>query len=308
MAMVEVLRIGDKPIVHNGLSPTLDGNINGPSLVARPEWAPGPGRYMLYFAHHQGSHIRLAFADRLTGPWTVHEPGLLHLPFTAFATMRPNVAQPDWTIGTDQDGLVPHIASPDVHLSHFRQRFEMLCHGLCNDGEQRTCRAYSYDGLRWNTIEPTTDQTYLRRFTVEGHYYAVALNGEVMKSDGSGRYLPGHQPFAGRVRHVAVLQRPEGLHVFYTRIGDVPEHLLHALLDISGDWTGWSVKETAQVVLKPELEWEGANLPVEPSQPGLVGFSNALRDPAVFEEDGRVYLVYAGGGEAALGLAEIRGL
>ena len=26
----------------------------------------------MYFAHHQGTYIRLAYADRLEEPWTVH--------------------------------------------------------------------------------------------------------------------------------------------------------------------------------------------------------------------------------------------
>jgi len=33
---------------------------------------------------------------------------------------------------------------------------------------------------------------------------------------------------------------------------------------------------------------------------------NQLRDPAVFEEDGRVFLVYAVAGESGLGIAELR--
>ena len=38
-----------------------------------------PPRYYLYFAHHKGSYIRLAFADAVAGPWTVYEPGVLSL-------------------------------------------------------------------------------------------------------------------------------------------------------------------------------------------------------------------------------------
>jgi hypothetical protein len=32
---------------------------------------------------------------------------------------------------------------------------------------------------------------------------------------------------------------------------------------------------------------------------------NQLRDPAIFEEDGRVYLLYSVAGEAGIGIAEI---
>jgi hypothetical protein len=32
---------------------------------------------------------------------------------------------------------------------------------------------------------------------------------------------------------------------------------------------------------------------------------NQLRDPAIFEEDGRIYLLYSIAGEAGIGIAEI---
>ena len=53
-------------------------NIEGPSLIRAPDWLPGRlGRYYLYFADHKGDYIRLAYANRLKGPWTVHAPGSL---------------------------------------------------------------------------------------------------------------------------------------------------------------------------------------------------------------------------------------
>ena len=36
--------------------------------------------------------------------------------------------------------------------------------------------------------------------------------------------------------------------------------------------------------------------------------ANQLRDPCVFEEGGRTWLLYAAAGEAAIGLAELEGL
>ena len=35
------------------------------------------------------------------------------------------------------------------------------------------------------------------------------------------------------------------------------------------------------------------------------GTLNQLRDPAIYEEDGRCYLLYAVGGEAGIGIAEL---
>ena len=73
---MQVERFIGQPIIHPQL-PGLEGergdNINGPSLIKVPEWVEGRlGRYYLYFAHHNGSYIRMAYADDFAGPWTVH--------------------------------------------------------------------------------------------------------------------------------------------------------------------------------------------------------------------------------------------
>ena len=39
-------------------------NINGPTVIRVPPWVKRPlGRYYMYFAHHMGAFIRLAYAD-----------------------------------------------------------------------------------------------------------------------------------------------------------------------------------------------------------------------------------------------------
>jgi hypothetical protein len=59
-------------------------------------------------------------------------------------------------------------------------------------------------------------------------------------------------------------------------------------------------------VLRPETPWEGASAPVVPSKRSTAyGLVNQLRDPAIFEEDGRTYLLYAVGGESGIALAEV---
>ena len=69
-----VRRLTDEPIVSADLFAGPGGeNINGPSLIAVPPWLPRPlGKFYLYFAHHHGTSIRLACADRLEGPWQPH--------------------------------------------------------------------------------------------------------------------------------------------------------------------------------------------------------------------------------------------
>ena len=70
--------------------PGLGGNINGPSLLRVPDWVTDPlAKYYLYFAHHEGTTIRLAYADSLNRPWTIYQPGALHLNDSLFCTKPP---------------------------------------------------------------------------------------------------------------------------------------------------------------------------------------------------------------------------
>jgi hypothetical protein len=58
--------------------------------------------------------------------------------------------------------------------------------------------------------------------------------------------------------------------------------------------------------LRPERSWEGADAPLIPSvRSTAYGNVNQLRDPAIFEEDARVYLLYAVAGESGIGIAEV---
>ena len=70
---VRIERLVDAPIIRPEMDAAMGSNIAGPSLIRVPEWLPNPlGRYYLYFADHRGTYIRLAYADELTGPWTMH--------------------------------------------------------------------------------------------------------------------------------------------------------------------------------------------------------------------------------------------
>ena len=292
--------------MHPGLCNSLGDNINGPSVVVRPDWAPGPGHLMMYFAHHKGQHIRLACADRPEGPWHVHAPGVLPLGDTPLAQTRPQVPQPAWAVARDTDGLYPHLASPDVWIDEQTRQFRMLFHGLAEDGEQVSYLASSPDGLDWQVKGSPIPETYLRRFAHGGRTYAMARLGILLRQTRNG-WETGSAPIRCHLRHVAVLARGDSLHVLFTRIGDAPERLLHTTLDLSRPWPDWHAGPETEL-LRPELPWEGAEEPVRPSFVGAVDFANELRDPAVFEFDGRTFMVYAGGGEAALGLAELTGL
>ena len=118
-------------------------------------------------------------------------------------------------------------------------------------------------------------------------------------------FEPGPVLFNPNMRHSAVLKRANELLVFWTQVGEAPERILCSHIDISGDWHGW--KESAPVeVLRPERLWEGADAPLIPSvRSTAYGHVNQLRDPATFEEDGQIYLLYAVAGESGIAIAEI---
>jgi hypothetical protein len=300
---MRVERVGQGPIVHPGLFPALGENINGPSLVRAPEGAPA--RYFLYFAHHEGTHVRLAMADRLEGPWRIREGGVLDLAETWFTRTRPDVPQPDWAVSRGVDGLYPHIASPEVHRRG--EGLVMWFHGMCADGVQRTAEARSADGLRWE-VRPgaVSETTYLRVFLHRGRTYALARGGEVLARRRDGTFEGGHWPFDPAHRHAGLLLRGDTLHVVWTRIGDAPERILHSTIDLRGDWRGWRARG-ARELLRPERPWEGVEAPVVPTPVGgAKGPENGLRDPFLFDEpDGTLWMVYAGAGESNLCLARV---
>jgi hypothetical protein len=59
-------------------------------------------------------------------------------------------------------------------------------------------------------------------------------------------------------------------------------------------------------VLRPERPWEGAEAPLEPSVRSVAyGHVNQLRDPAIFVEGERTYLLYTVAGESGIAIAEV---
>jgi hypothetical protein len=56
------------------------------------------------------------------------------------------------------------------------------------------------------------------------------------------------------------------------------------------------------------MDYEGGMLPLTASRGGLVNVPvRQLRDPAIFREDGRTYLLYSVAGEHGIAIAELTG-
>ncbi|MCZ0938992.1 MAG: hypothetical protein OXJ55_10170 [Caldilineaceae bacterium] len=304
---MQVKRFSDNPIIKPTLDESIGANINGPSLLRVPDWLPNPlGQYYLYFAHHQGAFIRLAYADALSGPWTIYPPGTLRL---------------------EQTPCYHHIASPDLHIDNDNRRILMYYHGPSVRREeleadplkqkypflegQRSLLAVSENGLDFTSDTEILGPSYFRVFrypdTTAGWYYALAMPGILFRSrDGRTNFEPGPVLFDRDQRHAALLLRDDILYVFYSRAGDCPEHILCATINLRPHWNEWKASAPFSI-LEPETEYEGIDLPLEPSQRGAIHEpARQLRDPGIYKEGGRTYLLYSVAGESGIALAELQ--
>ena len=309
-------RLLDAPVIDASTHASIGTNIQGPSLIRVPDWLETPlGRYYLYFADHKGSYIRLAHSDALAGPWRVYAPGSLQLEESHFLAAPPEVpaAMRDGLVaraapGVDalREATTPHIASPDVHVDNAAQSIVMYFHGLEAPGYQVSRVATSRDGIHFEARLEVLGRSYMRVFRHRGMTYAMAMPGRFYRSrDGFTGFEEGPLLFNADMRHAALLKRGESLFVFWTQVGHAPERILLSVVDLARDWTAWKETE-AREVLRPKREWEGAGAPVEPSVRGPVrGRVNQLRDPAIYVEGNRVFLLYAVAGESGIALAEV---
>ena len=320
---VRVERLLDAPIIAPGIHPSVGENIQGPSVIKVPEWVDDPlGDYYLYFADHKGLYIRLAYADDLLGPWTIHPPGSLQIQDSHFLAEPPAVSsdvaerlrasQERRGVPMSHDGLfeatTPHIASPDVQVDHQNQRIVMYFHGLDDVSTQLSRVATSSDGIHFDARPEQLGRSYMRIFHHDGYTYSMAMPGQFYRSrDPLGNFEEGPRLFNANMRHSALLVRENTLFVFWTQVGDAPEHIMLSTVDIAGDWNSWQNTPGVEV-LRPEYPWEGSSAPLEPSvRSTAYGVVNQLRDPALYEDvaSGRTYLFYAVGGEAGIAIAEV---
>ncbi|MEW9838455.1 sulfotransferase [Mesorhizobium marinum] len=287
-------RFKGNPIIRPSMLPGRDGeNINGPSLIAAPEWLPGRlGRYYLYFADHGGTYIRLAYADQLAGPWSIHKPGTLKL--------------------SEAPMCHHHIASPDVHVDETSRQIRMYFHGPASPHpEQKSFVAVSQDGLGFTAFPEVLSGSYLRCIPWSGRWLGLDMAGYFYRSD-DGLTAFEKRPESAfdfkrsiTLRHVALRMVGQKLEIYYTRRGDIPERIWRCYVDVTDDWTDWKTRD-AQLVLSPEKRWEGAYRVIRPSKAGRASRrEHALRDPAIFVEGTSTYLLYSVAGESGIAIAAL---
>lgn len=325
------VRTAGNPIIREDMLPGDDGaSINGPSLIRVPAWVKNPlGKYYLYFAHHAGKYLRLAYADRLEGPWKIHAGGVQRL--------------------DAQTALVGHLASPDAIVDEANHRIYLFYHGgnpqkkkkgddAADDGEggQLTAVSVSEDGIHFTPLNVIVGPAYLRVFAHGGAWFALNHSGVLRRAprlgapsepvakiigpeivaavDPAALGEPGATPAANRppngpfrysMRHVGLDVFGDRLTVFFSCVGHRPERILATTVAMRGAPETWRAQGTLEV-LRPGTDAEGANLPLAYSNGGISRTRvHELRDPGVIREGAEAWLVYSIAGEHGLGLARL---
>ncbi len=351
--LYEVVRIGGNPIISQEMFTALgiedEGeNINGPSVIRIPDWIPSDKRadstaqYYMYFAHHDGEYIRMAWAAQVKGPWHLHQMG-----DSVAKGKRGAIDNGGKDIRLDHNIVIDfnHLASPDAFVDDEKQRIILYFHSGPStyvDGVKASISQVSWVstspyGLDFNDhIESVfLGPSYFRVFDYDNNKYALTNDGTPYRApsiaapwtapagfDYSSKLWDKHpnNPFqaditaAGidkddlRVRHTAVRVVGDQLHVFYSRRGDAPERIQMSTIDLSvGDWEKWDASYPPLELMTAQEGWEGGQFEIEPSETASAPENvHQLRDPFVFEdENDSLYLFYTGCGEDAIGIARL---
>jgi hypothetical protein len=311
---INVVRLGDRPIVRPEMMLKDDGawsgNINFPCIIHAPRWLEKPlGKYYLYFSAHHGTYIRLAYADHLDGPWTVCRPGTLRLQQIETVNGLSRLTEQITEAGER------HVASPDVLVDDDHHQIRMYFHFWLPKLGHSSSVAVSSDGINFDPRPGVIGGPYLRVFRRDGAYIAIDDQGQLLRSpDGiepfqiisqAVKRIAGDAQKRTSFRHGCVSLNGDTLAVFFTRIGDAPERILLTQVALADEPSKWRASSPI-VVLAPEREYEGVGAALTPSS--FKGETNVrqLRDPYLFVDGDRTYLLYAVAGETGIGIATVK--
>lgn len=335
--------LSDAPIIEVSMHTQLEEeveqlgytSVNGPTLIKVPDWVVSPfGKYYLYFAHHKGPNIRMAYADSLTGPWELYEGNVLTMEQSTMSTnSEPAASWEDlrrYTSYSEAKAIyqvgqaakaayekrvkeklksspptTPHIASPEIYIDHDKQIIRLYFHGVIAGNIQMSKVATSKNGVDFKARPEIIGLPYMRVFKHRDEFFALSMPGVLYRSkNGLTDFIPRKRwIFDPHIRHSALLKRGNVLYIFHSRVGDRPEQILCSIVDLTSDnWNHWKASKPVEVC-RSELDWEGAFEEVLPSIRGEIGtLVHQLRDPYVYEEREKLYLLYSGGGEQNIGI------
>jgi hypothetical protein len=181
-------------------------NLSGPSVIRIPDWITSEDRadpdavYYMYFAHHHGQFLRVAWARDVEGPWTVHnmspdvpagDLGVLSIadgPTEVGGGLEIRPGECDEEDESRQRRHGEHVASPYPVIDDVNQEIVLYFHvGRCLwlDGQrlegQQSLAAASPTGLDFNDgyLPEIIGPTYIRPFVARGEHLAVSGQAEI---------------------------------------------------------------------------------------------------------------------------------
>ena len=283
--------IDEKLFDNNSSLNSNSNNINGPSIIKVPEFIENPlGKYYLYFGHHKGTYIRMAYSNNITGPYTLYKPGVLDIKNTP---------------GYD------HLASPDVIIDYQNKRLVLYYHCVFNNNitPQSTFYAYSNNGLDFISEKVNILYPYFRYFSYLDCEYGLAMyylkSSIILKKNGNSyeefsKLLPNS-------RHTSVIVIGSKIFIAYTIVGDCPEHIYFCQIT---NFEKNNVKTSDKISLvKPEFNFEhNDQKPIISSYGAVYQKVNQLRDPYIFIDNNDLYLFYTVCGEKGIAVCKIENL
>ncbi len=323
-------------------------NMNGPSAIRIPDWIPPTNRadptavYYLYFAHHQGKYVRMAWAAEINGPWALYDVG------DSVEMGNRGVLDLGGKPMPIGNGIVladNHIASPNAHVDNANQRIILYFHSGSRtsvDGEkiegQKSFVATSDYGLEFaGQVEPVIlGNSYFNVFHYNGNTYALDNGASLFEAPDATKpwQAPPGWDFADdlwepsksayqadidsegydfsslRVRHASAWVKGDTLYTFYSRRGlTPPERIMMSVTDLgaSSNHEDWDPSYPPEDIYRAQPGWEGGHFEQLPSKSGGAPENvNQLRDPCIFEDrDGNLYVFYTAAGEDALGIIHL---
>jgi hypothetical protein len=171
-----------------------------------------------------------------------------------------------------------HIASPDVIIKD--NKFILYYHTIYNSeyNSQSTFIAESNDGLKFISTEINISHPYFRYFEYESEIYGIVMEN-----------------------HIKLINNK--LYIFYSIVGDCPEHIY--VSELIKDNNKFYILEKNSLI-NPTLEYEHNNLiPIKSEYGGVYKSINQLRDPYVYIEDDDIYILYTVCGEQGIAIAQL---
>ncbi len=279
------------------------GSICNPCIIRTPAWFKKKlGKYYLYFADHRGTFIKLLFSNDLNKNWKFLNKKILNIK------------------SKSKLDAYNHIASPEVFINNKEKKIYMFTHSHSRSKiGQWTYLSISNDGINFvkkfnNPLAPF----YFRLFKHKNNFYGIVKGGDLWRSKQINFKYKKYQNLITQkvsktnlhnknksIRHVGILKKKNYLHCVFSRIGDKPERIFYTKINLHKKFEKWKFQKIKELI-RPIFAYEGSNIKLKKSKPGDAPKpENALRDPYLFSDKGKTYLIYCVKGEKNFAICEL---